>query len=657
MRTPMANAPRRWWLAASLAIAGRGVGQLYNGEPIKAGLAYLAPLGVLFLANRAPVADAAQALLILYAALLVWAVADAAAVAFAHRSAFLAGRWNRTGLHLLAIVAVHGADTILFGNVLLRVMRVPDGSMSPAIAARDSVVVDLAGYLASSPLRGDIIAFRSPVDERSARLSRVIGLPGETVEIRAKQVFIDGRPLRENWSVHRDTRILWPTGPSPRDHFGPQRLPADGYFVLDDNRDTGFDSRYWGRPVRRRMIDGKAGIVAFARDARGAIQWERIGTFAQRDVPVPTDAPAALYGAMAADPTLSAGGMRALLGIGVLAALAVPLFEMRRRRRRQRHAAIPYSVTAGASACAPHRVRIAVATADSTPAERVAALAVLAKTPERRPAAPIDVPVAACLEGLDISRLQADELEKVATHLGRISSVANLDDIAVRGLVHWRCAAARQRLARIRNDRQELAAAVEVYRQALASTPVAHAPLRWAAVQNDLGTALQQLGEATLDTEILESAVAAYRAALTKRTRRTAAVDWATTQHNLGNGLRVLGEHSGNVRRWIESANAYRAALAHRSKESDPIGRAMTLNNLGTTLRLIGARRGDAGVILQALRLHRESHATFERLAPAFAEVPAANIRDDEDLLERMGMLPRQSPSSERRLATEFAAA
>lgn len=642
MRRSAANAPRRWWLAALLALAGRGVGQLYNHQPAKAALAFLLPPALLFLANAAPVPAVAQALLLACAVAHVWSVADAGAIAASHRHAFIPHRLDTPLAWFAAVVAVRVAEAALLGGFALRVATAPEGSMAPAVASGDRVVVDLTAYAAAAPQRGDIVAFRSPVDDRSRRISRILGLPGETVELRDRRVLVDGRPLRENWSLHRDPDVLWPGTPSPRDHYGPLRLPADGYFVLDDDRDVGFDSRYWDRPVRRDQIEGRAGIYAFSRHPRAGVRWHRIGLPVHRDVRLPADGPAASAAAMDSGPVLGATGAALLLLAALGIALGAPLHELRRNRRLRRAAAAPWTVVAAAPSCTSAAVRAAHApatVATDPPLVRLGALADLGRPTDARDARrAIDVPLADCLNVVAVARLAADELRPFVDRLDRIERDGRVRDLAVRGLLLWRAAAALQRLARDDDDADGTRAAIGRYEDALAATPVVHAPLRWAAIQNDLGTALQQLGDQTGDPSRHRQAIEAYRRALTQRTCRLAPLDWATTQNNLGNCLRLLGERERGSSELAASVAAYRAALTQRTREADPVGHAMTLNNLGISLRLLGARSGDAAPILAARRLHHDSFAILERLAPSYAPVPAQNFADDEELLRRLGM-------------------
>jgi signal peptidase I len=119
--------------------------------------------------------------------------------------------------------------------------------------------------------RRDIIVFKYPEEPDRDFIKRVIGLPGETVEVREKKVYINGTALDEPY-VHF---LAPPSGPSElhevtsfdvRERFGPVTVPADQYFMMGDNRDNSADSRYWGF-LRRDYIKGKALVIYWSYQA------------------------------------------------------------------------------------------------------------------------------------------------------------------------------------------------------------------------------------------------------------------------------------------------------------------------------------------------------------------------------------------------------
>jgi signal peptidase I len=151
-------------------------------------------------------------------------------------------------------------------------MSVPTPSMEPTILVGDRLLVDKFtirnGFEAGLPLlpnyeikRHDIIVCKSPIQPDILLVKRVIGLPGETLEIRDKIVHIHGEPLDESFTNHSDDRIYPQGNPNPmlpmdRDNYGPITIPEDNYFVMGDNRDDSLDSRFW-RFLPRRNIVGK----------------------------------------------------------------------------------------------------------------------------------------------------------------------------------------------------------------------------------------------------------------------------------------------------------------------------------------------------------------------------------------------------------------
>jgi signal peptidase I len=111
--------------------------------------------------------------------------------------------------------------------------------------------------------RRDVIVFKYPDEPERDFIKRVIGLPGETVELRNKKVYIDGKPLDETY-VHfltpPSSEYQEVTSLDVRENFGPRTVPADHFFVMGDNRDNSQDSRYWGF-LPRGYIKGKALLI------------------------------------------------------------------------------------------------------------------------------------------------------------------------------------------------------------------------------------------------------------------------------------------------------------------------------------------------------------------------------------------------------------
>ena len=160
---------------------------------------------------------------------------------------------------------------------VLQAFKIPTGSMENNLLIGDHLLVNKFMYAptASSleraimPIgtirRGDILVFKYPVEPDRDFIKRVIGLPGETLELKAKKIFINGKPLDEPY-VHfleeprRNAELAEVTSSDVRENYGPVTVPPNQYFMMGDNRDNSADSRYWGF-MPRDYVKGKALLI------------------------------------------------------------------------------------------------------------------------------------------------------------------------------------------------------------------------------------------------------------------------------------------------------------------------------------------------------------------------------------------------------------
>ena len=128
-------------------------------------------------------------------------------------------------------------------------------------------------YRGDDPKRGDIVIFEYPEDESIDFIKRVVGIPGDVIEVRDKQLYRNGEPVVEEYVRHIDPTII-----ARRDNYGPVTVPADNYFVMGDNRDNSQDSRFWGF-VKREALVAKAWRIYFSWGSKGItdIRWDRLG--------------------------------------------------------------------------------------------------------------------------------------------------------------------------------------------------------------------------------------------------------------------------------------------------------------------------------------------------------------------------------------------
>ncbi len=189
---------------------------------------------------------------------------------------------------------------------LVQAFKIPSGSMIPSLQIGDHILVNKLAYglqipqdcefeasllpvtcYSSSmflefekPQRGDIIVFRYPEDEHKDFIKRIIGLPGDTIQIREKIVYVNGEPSRDQAFTQRVDPGMIDGRINPRDNFGPVTVPPNSYFVMGDNRDQSLDSRFWGY-VQEHKIKGRAFLVYWSWHGQGSmmewVRWNRIG--------------------------------------------------------------------------------------------------------------------------------------------------------------------------------------------------------------------------------------------------------------------------------------------------------------------------------------------------------------------------------------------
>jgi signal peptidase I len=187
------------------------------------------------------------------------------------------GRWIT---ELIVIVII----VLLIRAFVAQAYNIPSGSMKPTLLVGDFILVNKLVYRFSEPQRGDIVVFKYPIDPNIDFIKRIIALPGEEVEVRNNQVFINGKPLplievgrgEENGLRKVIYEEVLPEGkkhkvqfyedfPFSKRDFGPVVVPPNHYFVMGDNRDNSEDSRYWGFVTRENIV-GKAFVIYFSGD-------------------------------------------------------------------------------------------------------------------------------------------------------------------------------------------------------------------------------------------------------------------------------------------------------------------------------------------------------------------------------------------------------
>jgi signal peptidase I len=202
---------------------------------------------------------------------------------------------------------------LLVRGFLLEAFTIPTSSMEGTLLVGDFLFVNKALYGAEipgtqarlpgfrSPERGDVVVFRPPHDPGKVYVKRLVGFPGDTLEMKEKRLFVNGAPQDEDYVRYMDAsgdavhpNMKWQSdylAASPRRRYSPSRdtwgplvVPPERYFVLGDNRDNSEDSRYWGF-IRREDIKGHPWIVYLSLDPEAGsaegwlrkVRWDRVG--------------------------------------------------------------------------------------------------------------------------------------------------------------------------------------------------------------------------------------------------------------------------------------------------------------------------------------------------------------------------------------------
>jgi signal peptidase I len=172
---------------------------------------------------------------------------------------------------------------------IVQAFKIPSGSMIPTLQIGDHILVNKLAYGVRIPFweeylvdftrvqRGDVVVFIFPEDRSKDFIKRVIGVPGDSVEIRGKKVYLNGKQIEDRYA-HFEGDDPQNAGLTSRDDFGPKTVPENSIFVMGDNRDRSYDSRFWGF-VNLDDVRGKAFLIYWSWDGADRwVRWERLGS-------------------------------------------------------------------------------------------------------------------------------------------------------------------------------------------------------------------------------------------------------------------------------------------------------------------------------------------------------------------------------------------
>ncbi len=288
------GSPRIWWIAGLLSFLVPGLGQFYNGETTKGfffnflistwgGLMF----SLVYYILQHPMTK--PGLAVIFLLFFISIAAELLVILEAIRSAGRIGpdrrtrRYHRWYIYLIVILVVSGINqsvSTAFRENILKAYKIPSRSMQPTIEAGDYLFCNQLYYRDHNPAREDLVIFKYPKNEKVEYIKRIVGIPGDMVELKQNTLYVNGKKVSEPYALYNHAEN------SEAADYGPYFVSDDEYFVMGDNRNNSSDSRDFGT-IRRQSIRGKAVFVYFSwnKDTPGwnifkklaSIRFSRIG--------------------------------------------------------------------------------------------------------------------------------------------------------------------------------------------------------------------------------------------------------------------------------------------------------------------------------------------------------------------------------------------
>jgi len=261
---------RNPFFSSFLSLLVPGLGQLYNGELKKAVVFYMAQFAFFvppFVIGLQYTPRGLFIILLIVALFYFFAMGEATISSFKFKKISLKpyNKWYAYCLIIISANLIAGGYNAIFRQSLIGIKSfyLPSESNEPTLLIGDQVIVDLRK---KTPIKGTFVVFKSVDDPERVFLKRVIAVQGDVVGIKNKHVFVNNVMLNEPYSVHNDNKVI-PKNVSSRDNFGPIQIPTGKVFVMGDNRDHSFDSRFFG-PIDEGAIIGTPLYIYWARDKK-----------------------------------------------------------------------------------------------------------------------------------------------------------------------------------------------------------------------------------------------------------------------------------------------------------------------------------------------------------------------------------------------------
>jgi len=267
------------FLAGFFSFLMPGLGHIYSGAAKRGLIIFILSIiassfaPILGLLDFRPFNVVSIVLVFLF--IYLFAIIDSVKITRPLKYAYLLKKYNKWYLYIIALLLYGIIVQPCIGGVIkhffVQPYRMPSGSMEPALLAGDYIFVNKFIYWNSGPKRGDIIVFKYPPDPSKDFVKRVAGIAGDILEIRNNRVIVNGiEEVAEYIKSDPNSKI-------GERFFGPIKIPEKSLFVLGDNIDHSYDSRYWGC-LRTDKVKGRVASVYWSWDSQqSSVRWERIG--------------------------------------------------------------------------------------------------------------------------------------------------------------------------------------------------------------------------------------------------------------------------------------------------------------------------------------------------------------------------------------------
>jgi signal peptidase I len=286
------NKPRKPWISGIFTVFSFGLGHIYTGEAKRGIILFF--IGQVLSVISYPlvllpvIPINLVAVIFIIFAFYVYCVVDAVRLSRKSKFSYNLKKYNKWYVYLLfgliTTFVIQPINGFVIKKNIVQAYKIPSRAMEPTLLAGDHIFVNKLTYNKAQPTHGDIIVFKFPIDPKKDFIKRIVGVAGDEVEIRNKEVFVNNIKADSRFAQFTDSFIVpkCPPGhredaPCRKDNFGPIKVPKNQLFLMGDNRDQSFDSRFWGF-VDLEVVSGKAYWIYWSWDKdKSIIRWDRIG--------------------------------------------------------------------------------------------------------------------------------------------------------------------------------------------------------------------------------------------------------------------------------------------------------------------------------------------------------------------------------------------